>query len=198
MIYMLVLVLPSLNSTTSQGISSLSHLTERGDKCIAINHIYHTLLRKMSWGWYRVVSPTTTMQRSRRWIPVPMWLQHTRRLGKSWRIKSNHETVICMLGLVLPSLDTTTSQEISSDRKRGEMNSNHIYHTLLRKMRWGKCQLVSPTTTIQMLRRWIPVPTWLQHTRRLGKSWRKTMITYEVGQLRNKPGFEHCRSHRCL
>ena len=134
----------------------------------------------MSWGWYRVVSPTTTMQRSRRWIPVPMWLQHTRRLGKSWRIKINHETVICMLGLVLPSLDTTTSQEISSDRKRGEMNSNHIYHTLLRKMRWGKCQLVSPTTTIQMLRRWIPVPTWLQHTRRLGRSWRNLWLLIKL------------------
>ena len=33
--------------------------------------------------------------------------------------------------LVLSSLDTTTSQGISSDRKRREMNSNHAYLSYL-------------------------------------------------------------------
>ena len=40
--------------------------------------------------------------------------------------KINHETTICMLVLVLASLDTTTSHGISPDRKRREMDINHI------------------------------------------------------------------------
>ena len=49
----------------------------------------------------------------------------------------NHKTMTCMLVLVLPSLDTTTSHGISPERKSRGMDINHIYHTLVRKMRWG-------------------------------------------------------------
>ena len=95
------------------------------------------------------------------------------KVGQTLEKKIDHKTMVCRLALVLSLLDTTTSHGISSDRKRREMDNIIILtHTLLRKMRWGKRWLVSTTTTIQMLRRWSLVPTWLQHTRRLGKSCR--------------------------